>query len=272
MKLYVLDNGHLDNDYGCLIAMPHQAFIEDQEPKAEWMSVPVYTVLIESEGKLILFDTACHPDSMISRWTEFSRSRNPYFFTEAQLLPNALARLGHKPEDIDIVVMSHLHIDHGGCLEMFTNAEVYVNDDEFTQVMKLYALNGDMGAYVRKDIEGWLNAKLSWNLIPSDEDEVELCKGVTIINLGPGHVYGMLALLVELENHKNVLIASDAVNIRKNMGPPVRLPTSVYDSIGYRKSIYKISKLAKKYDAEVWCGHDMEQFMSLMKSDEGFYD
>ncbi len=43
--------------------------------------------------------------------------------------------LGYKPEEIDIVVFTHLHWDHCFYMEKFTNAEFYVNKKEYEFAM-----------------------------------------------------------------------------------------------------------------------------------------
>lgn len=272
MKLYVMNNGYNENDYGFLVAMPFPASSINRNPKAVWARAPVYTVLIEDSAGPVLFDTACHPDSMVDRWPEEQRLATPHYCTEEQRLPNTLKRLGYTPKDIKYVVLSHLHEDHAGCLEMFTDSTIIVHNDEFEQTLKKYALNRDMGAYIRKDIEAWLKAGLHWELIENDCNMVELLPGIKIINLGSGHVFGMLGLTVSLPNTGNIIIASDAINTKVNYGPPVRLPGITYDSLGYVKAVEKVRKLATENNAQIWFGHDAEQFDSLIKSDNGYYD
>lgn len=273
MKLYVMDCGRIENDLGCLIGLPHQATIYDKNPKADWVQVPIWTVLIEQNGKRILMDTACNPESE-KRWHNSLWIRTPYYATEERHFPNVLKRMGLTPKDIDYVVMSHLHVDHGGCLEMFSGsgAEIIVHEDEFMNALKLYALNRDMGPYIRKDIEGWLNADLNWKLIPRDAQDFELEKGVKVLNLGPGHCFGMLGLQVDLEKTGTVILPSDALNVKENMGPPIVTPSSVYDSIGYRKTAARIYELAKQTNGQVWFGHDIKQFETLVTSDNGYYE
>lgn len=271
MKLYIMDNGWNENDLACLVAMPHQATAADKNPPAEWVKAPVYTALIEHPDGLVLFDTACHPDTP-TRWPAAQFAATPHYCREDQRLLNTLKRLGYTPDDIDIVVASHLHEDHGGNLEYFTKSRIIVHETEFTETMKNYGLGQDEGPYIRKDIAHWIDAKLHWELVAADQEDFELLPGIRVINLGPGHVPGMLALMVSLPNTGNVILASDAVNTRVNLGPPIRLPGIPYDSIGFVNTIKKIHKLQKEYNAQVWCGHDAEQFDTLIKSDQGYYD
>ena len=72
----------------------------------------------------------------------------PYFADEACHLPNRLEQIGIDLKDVDIVVASHLHLDHAGCLEYFTNATVIVHNDELNRTMQSYARNQKEGAYM----------------------------------------------------------------------------------------------------------------------------
>ena len=120
-------------------------------------------------------------------------------------------------------------------------------------------------------MENWEKTGVKWERVPSDVREIQLCPGVSILNFGPGHSYGMLGMYVELENER-FLLASDAVYSREYYGPPAKLSGAVYDKEGYFSAIEYIREYAQRRQAEVLCGHDMEQFKALKKSDRGFYE
>jgi N-acyl homoserine lactone hydrolase len=272
MKMFVIANGILQCDSANLIALPKLANSENQHTISDWVISPVYTVLIEHPDGLVLFDTACHPDAMKGRWDRGNMLRTPYTFTESELLPNALQKLGYTPADIDYVVLSHLHEDHAGCLEMFTKSQIYVSDEELKLTLRLYALNGEMGGYIRNDIKAWLDTQLNWAPVDAETKELELLDGITILNFGPGHTFGMMGMLVSLPNTGNVILAADAINTSKNFGPPILYPGLAYDTIGYHKTVRRIAKLAQEKQAQVFFGHDVDQFATLKKATEGYYD
>jgi N-acyl homoserine lactone hydrolase len=271
-KMFVIANGILECDSANLFAMPKLANRLNHHTVSDWVISPVYTVLIEHPDGLVLFDTACHPDAMQGRWDQGNVLRTPYTFQEHELLPNALKRLGYTPDDIDYVVLSHLHEDHAGCLEMFNKSQIYVHDEELKQTLRLYALNGNMGGYIRNDIKAWLNTDLKWVTVDAETSELDLLDGITILNFGSGHAFGMLGLFVSLENTGNVILASDAINTSKNLGPPILFPGLAYDTIGYHKTAQRIARLAQAKQARIWFGHDVDQFATLKKSTEGYYD
>ncbi|MGI6125763.1 MAG: AhlS family quorum-quenching N-acyl homoserine lactonase [Planifilum sp.] len=273
-KLYVLDNGTMRMDKNFMVAMHNPASVDNPNPPAEFVEFPIYTVLIDHPDGKILFDTACNPEGMgkQGRWPESVQKMFPHYADEACYLPNRLEQLRIRPEDIKYVVASHLHLDHAGCLEMFTNAKIIVHEDELANTMKSYAINKNMGAYIWADIDAWIKTGLDWHPIKRDEQEIPLVDGVKILNFGSGHAWGLLGLHVNLPDTGNIILASDAIYCSENYGPPIRLPGIIYDSIGYVKAVEYIKKYAARHHAQVWYGHDPEQFKQLIKSTEGYYE
>ncbi|RST61121.1 N-acyl homoserine lactonase family protein [Siminovitchia terrae] len=273
-KLYVLDTGRMRMDKNFMVAMHNPANIDNPNPPAEFIEFPVYAVLIDHPDGKILFDTGCNPEGMgkEGRWPQATQKTFPLFQDESCYLINRLEQLKVRPEDIRYVVASHLHLDHAGCLELFTNATIIVHDTELSNTMKQYAMTKEMGAYIWADIDAWIKKDLSWRTIMSNEDEIELASGIKILNFGAGHAWGLLGLHIELPGEGGILLASDAVYSAENYGPPVKPPGIIYDSIGYINTVEKIKKYAERTNSQVWYGHDTKQFDRFIKSTEGFYE
>jgi glyoxylase-like metal-dependent hydrolase (beta-lactamase superfamily II) len=233
--------------------------------------IPTHAFLIDHPDGYILFDTACDPDWK-KNWTEFMQKVSPYTASEEQLLPNRLKQLGISPEDVGTVVMSHLHVDHAGCLYMFKKATIYVDDAEFTSVVRQYSLREPTFAHMRSDIEKALKAELHWRPVMGDEDILEIAKGVKIIRAGSGHSFGMLAMDVSLDSGKRFLMVADAIYMPSNITPEITVPGNVYDTLGYKRTVRYLLKYAKETKSQILYGHDMEQFKTLVKSNEGYYE
>ena len=240
-RMYIISGGMIQCDLANMVCMPALGNAREHEVKSIWADSPVTCMLIENEEGLVLFDTGCHPDAMKGRWDEGNRMR-----------------------------LSHLHEDHAGCIEFFSQARVVVSDKELTGTMRLYALHGDMGGYIRKDIRAWLDKEICWDLIAEEEEERELLDGIRILNFGSGHTFGMMGLLVNLKDSGNYLLVSDCVNTKENYGPPIRFPGLAYDTIGYQKTVERIHRLERKYQAKVLFGHDIGQYRELKLAPE-FY-
>lgn len=99
----------------------------------EGVMVPVPVWLIEGSEKSILIDTGLgdidEVSDMQSRYgVDFVATR-----TADQNLVAGLAAHGLAPDDIELVVLTHLHFDHVGNTELFPNARFVVQRDELPQ-------------------------------------------------------------------------------------------------------------------------------------------
>jgi glyoxylase-like metal-dependent hydrolase (beta-lactamase superfamily II) len=101
-----------------------------------------------------------------------------------QALLRGLDDNGISPEDVDTVVLTHLHGDHTQNLDLFSRATVMAHADEIPP----------------RDIE------------PVIEDD-EICEGVRLVHT-PGHTRGSMSVLVEAD--RKYVIAGDALPTRDN--------------------------------------------------------
>ncbi|WP_159314475.1 AhlS family quorum-quenching N-acyl homoserine lactonase [Mammaliicoccus sciuri] len=274
IKLYVLDNGRMRMDKNLMIAGSNQATLDNPNAPNEMFEFPIYTVFIDHPEAKILFDTACNPNSMgeNGRWINQTQKAFPYTADESCYLPNRLEQINVNPSEVDYVVASHLHLDHAGCLEYFTNATVIVHDDELNGTMQTYARNQKAGAYIWADIDAWIKNDLTWKTIKPYEDNLEIVKGVKVLNFGSGHAWGMIGLEVETQELGTLILASDAIYTAESMGDILKPPGILYDSIGWARSVEKIKRLAKEKNAQIWFGHDGNQFEGFRKSTDGYYE
>ena len=105
-------------------------------------------------------------------------------------IKNALARENLTPENIEVVILTHLHIDHTANTNMFKNARAYLKFKN-TYPGQFHDIKG--GYLQRFEIK----------------DNVELVKDVSII-LTPGHSPDMISVVVETDKGK-IVVAGDAV-------------------------------------------------------------
>ncbi len=271
MKMYVLDNGSQILDKSFLVAGCTSATTDNKNPDTIWQEIPIRSFLIDHPDGKIVFDTGCSPD-FASKWPEFIHKQSPYRVTEEQIFLNRLAQLQVKPEDVQKVVMSHLHVDHAGNLSAFKNAEIFVNNDEFTTTLRNYVRGTDLDVHVPVDIEAFIAAKLNWRPVMPEEKEVPIAEGVTVLNLGSGHSWGMLGLRVDLKNSGTFLLVADALYLQENLGPPIKTPGIIHDSLGFVRTAKFLGDYAKKHHATILFGHDMAQFKTLKKSPAEYYD
>ncbi|RXY85418.1 MBL fold metallo-hydrolase [Salmonella sp. 3DZ2-4SM] len=261
-------------DKNLMIAGSNQATLDNPNAPNEMFEFPIYTVFIDHPEAKILFDTACNPNSMgeNGRWINQTQKAFPYTADESCYLPNRLEQINVDPSEVDYVVASHLHLDHAGCLEYFTNATVIVHDDELNGTMQTYARNQKAGAYIWADIDAWIKNDLTWKTIKPYEDNLEIVKGVKVLNFGSGHAWGMIGLEVETQELGTLILASDAIYTAESMGDILKPPGILSDSFVWARSVEKIKRLAKEKDAQIWFGHDGNQFEGFRKSTDGYYE
>ena len=259
----ILPHGHIENDLAWNVAVPFPASIDNRNPQAQWIKVPSFSVLIKhSSLGYVLYDTGSCPGDEASRLPEYPRKYLPYFAGREEFLDKRLESLGLQPRDISTVIVSHMHWDHSGGLGFFKNTgagrRIYVHKKDFSYGLLVTHQSRETfagGGYFKENFEV---PGLEYNLIEEDET---LAEGLEIITL-EGHTPGILGLAAHLKSGVYIF-PSDAVYTARNYGPPEAVPGIIYDTLGFGRSIAKLRKLQKKYNASLIFPHDPEQFKTL---------
>lgn len=234
IKMYILSLGNMEVKLNDLITT------EDTK-KMSLVEIPTWALYIEHPKGKILFDTG-------------RKNR-------AKLIEE-LSKCNVCPEDIDYVVMSHLHFDHAGNIDVFQNAKIIVQECEMKEVLENGNAEYHKGAYIMEQ----LSIDVNWSLISG---KYPLLDGITILPFH-GHTKGLQGILIHLESGY-VLVCSDACYSLDNYGPPIKLPGFLKEKKDYIKSIESIRKLTSQYNAKILFGHDEKQFKSL-KTAPFFYE
>jgi glyoxylase-like metal-dependent hydrolase (beta-lactamase superfamily II) len=90
-----------------------------------------YVWLIRSGTRCILVDTGFDAQRASERGRDFQRCPS-----------EGLRNLGVEPEDIDTVIITHLHYDHAGNLNLFPNAQFVLQDEEMRFATGRYMRHG----------------------------------------------------------------------------------------------------------------------------------
>ena len=277
VKMHVLDLGKLRLDKNFMVANTTIATARNPNPHGQMIDIPISAYYIEHADGNILFDTGCHPDwsGPNGRWpVESLQELFPHVGGEECMLPARLDMMGIGPDDVQHVVLSHLHCDHAGCVEYFRKSKIIVHEDEFAGAFRQYALQDHGSAYAIRDLEAMIKAQLHWREIGRDEPDQNIVEGVRLLNFGAGHARGMLGLQINLRSRPDVMLVSDACYTAENYVPMAKQPGISYDSIGISRTVRRIQALAADTGAEVWYGHDIEQAATIRKATngEGFYE
>jgi glyoxylase-like metal-dependent hydrolase (beta-lactamase superfamily II) len=168
-----------------------QAFPALDAPE-EWR-LPVNAVLIRGAGSTVLVDTGLGPEP---------RTFMPG--AGAQLLAE-LARAGSSPAEVDLVVHTHLHVDHVGWDGSFPNARYVVPTDDWSYFMSEESLQ--QRPHLGDRVEPLDDA----GLVVLVEDELEIASGVRLVPT-PGHTPGHTSVFIESQGSELVVLGDVVVH------------------------------------------------------------
>src|SRR5918997_2583339 len=256
-KLHVLDCGSMSCDLTWLLLKPGRNIRPraERDKPVEWYPCTTHAVVVETPEGTMLWDTSC-PRDWEERWIPTGLHEFfPYDrVTEEEYLDSRLRQLGIGTDQIDYVVLSHLHFDHCGNADLFkdSSAKLVCSDKE-----KEWAFGFDglfNGAHLKTDYE-----ELTWETVSGD---TEFLPGVTLLQT-PGHTPGTMSMQVDLPDSGTMIFTSDAVYMGESYGPPTTPAAIVNDMGQFYASVEKIRGVAEKTDATVVFGHDAEQIHQL---------
>ncbi|MBI1775134.1 MAG: MBL fold metallo-hydrolase [Proteobacteria bacterium] len=169
-------------------------------------------------------------------------------------LRRALGTVDAKPEQIDIIIVTHLHFDHAWNLDLFPQACVVLQRDEMFHAIDPAATQRIF--YLKETVIGLLNRKRPSQLRLVDGD-LELMDGVQLLKV-PGHTFGMhipvittkkgrAAIVTDLGDHYSNWYPADPRATKK----PMRFLTGTFlpPSIRSESERMTIASMQKVLDA-----------------------
>ncbi|AIY90541.1 N-acyl homoserine lactonase family protein [Geoglobus acetivorans] len=126
-------------------------------------------------------------------------------------LREALSQVNVTPEEIDVLILTHLHFDHVANAQLFHNARIYVQKREWESAFNPplhYRLTYDQKLF--QPLE-------DMDLCLVDGDK-RIADGIELVSL-PGHTKGLQGVAVETEEG-TYLVAGDHFYTYLNLNPP----------------------------------------------------
>ena len=192
---------------------------------------PLIAFYLEGEGHKILVDTGgSAPDGV--HWMPYARQAD-------ERLERALRKIGVCPEEIDTVLLTHLHWDHAGNNRALPNARFLVQKLEYD----FLASPGEKPGFERE-----LALQSSYELL---EGDCAVFDGISVV-LTPGHSVGSQCVLVDTAQGRKI-IAGDLFPTYENWRANPKIPNGgFYDLRVIQSSMEKIGALG--YD--ILPGHE----------------
>lgn len=231
MSLYKITPLHLGD-----ITRPKSNMINGYEG-TEVIDFPLIAYYLEGEHKILVDTGGSDLESAQGK------KAAPYKRPPEQELDAALKSIGVDPNDIDTVILTHLHWDHAANNHLFPKATLMCQKIEYES---LFDPAIDKKGY---DMDSVM--KFKYELIDGD---AVIYDGISTV-LTPGHTPGMQCVTVDTELGK-VLLTGDLVTLRESLAyDPPRANALLYDdsAIGeMQESLNKILPITRN----ILPGHD----------------
>jgi len=214
---------------------PYRGLYPELFDGSSWrLLVPVH--LLRTGGDTLLLDTGVGPSGLWDEWRP----------EQEGLLPGALAEAGVAHEDVDVVFLTHLHVDHLGWnsnedgAPFFPNARYVVHPDALA-----FALARPDRPHIRRCVTPLLDR------FEDAVDGAELLPGVTAVAL-PGHYPGHMGLRIRSGGAEGIAIADIAPHPALLDRPEWAF---AYDDMEQTRTRAQLVQEVVDTDVAVICGH-----------------
>jgi N-acyl homoserine lactone hydrolase len=229
--------------------------------RSEMIDLPISSALLRHRQANVLFDTGCHPsvpENPAARWGGIAKLMIPLMQPGEHVLTR-LSELGLAPEDIDVVVNSHLHPDHCGCNAFFRNATFLVHSEE---VKAASAPDSEAKGYIAAEWD------LPMPVDPIDAQRDVFGDGRIVLLPLPGHTPGSIGALVQLDQDGPFLLAGDTVSLRETLDTDV-IPRNTWNGEALARSLDEVRRIEAS-GIKILCSHDPQQWATLRKGLEAY--
>ena len=212
-------------------------------------------VLKGADGRIAIVDSGFHRDQYFRQFT-----------VKDYVKPSeAIAPLGLKPEDVTDILLSHMHWDHAGGIDLFPAARVWVQKDEYEHY------TGD--AWQSRTTHGGIDADDVIEIVKRNtqgkvsfvrgDDDTSL-SGITF-GVGGRHTWASQFVAVQTRRHM-VVIASDNMYLYENMDTHTPIAQTL-DAVSNLRTQDRMRALASEPRLLV-PGHDAAVFARFPKVSE----
>lgn len=177
-----------------------------------------------------------------------------------------LKRININPSDISDVILTHPHWDHVGGIDLFPNAMVWMQKEDFNYfVGTAWQKGGDSENFTNNDVLKIIQKNLEGKLTLINGDSIEILPNIRVF-IGSKHTFESQYVLVGTGANK-VIIASDNSWLYYNLTALLSIPIT-FDQDAYLKNLKRMRSMVKNVDLII-PGHDPLVFTKFLKVAEG---
>ena len=267
IEVHLLGDGTFRLDGGAMFGVIPRPLWEKKSPPDDRNRIllGMSVLLIRAGGKLILVETGGG-----DKWN--AKQNAIYLFEESGRLPQRLAALGVKPEEIDIVINTHLHFDHCGwntrlvngvAVPTFPNARYVVQCKEFEHACA--PTERDRASYFPDNFMP-MQKSGQWDFLDGDS---QIMPGIEVIVV-PGHIKDMQCVKIS-GGGQTIFFVADLVPTAAHLSYPWIMGYDLYPMTTL-ESKHKWLPIVAKENWTIVFGHDPHMPSAKLREKEGGFD
>jgi glyoxylase-like metal-dependent hydrolase (beta-lactamase superfamily II) len=235
------------------------------------IDIPYLGFLLRNGERNVLVDTGISDKYIVNGKTGFGG-----FPADAgrKYVLKSLAEAGIEPKEIDTILLTHLHNDHAGNCDLFENAMIISQQDDWMNLLDPLPLQTVRGEFDMSLIPILRKGERFFRI----DGDFDFTEGIKLMKT-PGHSIGSQSVVVNTKEGIKVIVGDHfhflcmAFPFHKEMmdmngntlkitpAPAVYGPSIpsglIYDYYAYYKSTYKIKSIISEYRPEyIFTGHD----------------
>lgn len=225
------------------------------------LSAPYLGFLLTSQDRAVLVDTGINEKFIVDgkAWGSLPAEGG------ASFVKDALKKEGITPNDIEMVIMTHLHNDHAGNCGLFPDARFVFQRDEWANLLSPYPHQ-----LVRNDYDQDIIPELKTMKCAMVDGDCSVDDGIDLYKIPGGHSLGSQVVAVNTKKGRVVLLGdiclfnflafpkmTTFIDMEGNQYPipessplygPAVPHTVIYDLFAFQDGMSQIRALASKYE------------------------
>ncbi len=207
-------------------------------------------------GRNILVDTGCYHDKLVN-------GRGIKDFIKPS---ETLAKLGLSPADITDIIISHMHWDHADGMDLFPNAKIWIQKDEYSYYTgPAWQPGGQHGGIDPDDVLMLVKLNIEHKVNLVEGDDKEIIDGIKVYT-GGRHTFASQYVGVRTASG-TMVIASDNMYLYENLQQHAPIAQTL-DADSNLKAQDRMKQIASRPELIV-PGHDPMVFVRFPKPGSG---